>query len=255
MEQVTDVHQGIGECQIIRPFGPCIVQAHIPEQVQADLIDIFERSDEAPDHSMNLAGNMVTEFTINEQVLPGDKGQRFVQMLADGSAELYKYSKMVHWENTKRTATDKHCEIVESRIDNMNLSCVIHQSWGNKSVAGDWNPTHTHTGMISGVGYLKLPDNIEQEWESEDHDPSAGMIQFLYGGTHALSTHTLRLKPEVGVIYFFPAWLMHEVYPFRSAGERWSFSFNTSIENLNADVDLTNEDKIEIVKAMENAKS
>ena len=37
-------------------------------------------------------------------------------------------------------------------MNNMQLSCAIHSSWGNISVAGDFNPTVA--GMISGVGYL-----------------------------------------------------------------------------------------------------
>ena len=40
-----------------------------------------------------------------------------------------------------------------------------------------------------------------------------------------------------------------------STGERWSFHFNTTIENLNKDIDLTNEDKVAIYEAREaNAK-
>jgi uncharacterized protein (TIGR02466 family) len=256
MQQVTDAQQGISIEEVIRPFGPCIVKAKIPEQVQKDLCEAFETNLKHPDHSMNLAGNMKREFTINDSVLPGETGQRFVQMLGDGSAELYKYSKIVHWENTRRTAVEKHREIVEGRIQDMNLSCAIHQSWGNISVAGDFNPMHSHTGAISGVGYLRIPDNIHEEWEAEDHDPSVGMIQFVNGNNMQLNTNAFRLKPEVGDIYFFPAWLLHEVYPFRSSGERWSFSFNTTIQNLNHDIDLTDEDKVAIYEAREaNAKS
>ena len=251
MQQVIDtgVQRGIGGTEIIRPFGPVIVKAEIPEQTQTDLIDLFERNGEATDHSTNLAGNMSREFTIDDKVLDAEEANRFVQLLADGSAELYKYSKMVQWENFKRSATDEHIAIVDSRINDMNLTCAIHQSWGNISVAGDFNPMHTHTGLISGVGYLRLPDTIEEEWQREDHDPSAGMIAFMNGNSQNLMTNVLRIKPEVGMIYFFPAWLLHEVYPFRSTGERWSFSFNTTIENLNADIDLTNEDKIAMQEA------
>ena len=108
--------------------------------------------------------------------------------------------------------------------------------------------------MISGVGYLRLPDDIEQEWENEDHDPSAGLINFINGSTLPLDSNTTRFRPQVGDIYFFPAWLLHEVYPFRSKGERWSFSFNTTVENLNQDVELTHEDKL-ILKEGNNAKS
>ncbi len=39
---------------------------------------------------MNLAGNMKREFTIDQNVLDDNAAQGFVQMLADGSAELYK---------------------------------------------------------------------------------------------------------------------------------------------------------------------
>ena len=249
MQQVTETQAGVQNVEILRPFGPCIIKATIPEQVQQDLIGLFERNYQAGDHSPNLAGNMLREFTIDDKTLDAEQAQRFVQMLADGSAELYKYSKIVQWENLKRTATQRHKEIVDGRINEMNLNCIVHQSWGNISVAGDFNPMHSHTGMISGVGYLRMPDDIEAEWEAEDHDPSAGLINFMNSNSANLMSHNLRIKPEVGVIYFFPAWLQHEVYPFRSGGERWSFSFKTTIENLNSDVELTNQDKIDMYEA------
>jgi len=34
------------------------------------------------------------------------------------------------------------------------------------------------------------------------------------------------VKPEVGDFYLFPSWLAHQVYPFRSDGERRSMAFN-----------------------------
>lgn len=254
MQTATDIQRGIDSFEVLRPFGPCIVKARIPEQVQKDLIQLFERNNEAKDHSMELAGNMIREFTIDDTVLDATQAQRFVQMLADGSAEVYKAGKTVRWENTKRYVTQRHIDLVDERMNNMQLSCAIHSSWGNISVAGDFNPSHSHAGMISGVGYLRLPDDIEQEWESEDHDPSVGMINFVNGSNLPLDSNTTRFKPAVGDIYFFPAWLIHEVYPFRSKGERWSFSFNTTIENLNEDTELTNADK-KIIKEGMDGKS
>ena len=99
---------------------------------------------------------------------------------------------------------------------------------------------------------VQPPDNIEQEWASEDHDPSAGMITFIDGRGNNLVCSHVRRKPVVGEIYFFPAWLMHYVSPFRSAGERWSFSFNINIQNLNRDLTLSSEQKKEL-KAKRNA--
>jgi hypothetical protein len=70
-----------------------------------------------------------------------------------------------------------------------------------------------------------------------------------------------RVKPVVGDIFFFPAWLPHSVHPFRSEGERWSFSFNLSIKNMNEDVNLTDFEKAELrterkrlLKEFDNAK-
>jgi len=249
MQTATDIQRGIDSFEVLRPFGPCIVKARIPEQIQNDLIELFEKNNQAKDFSMELAGNMIREFSIDDSVLDQHKAQRFVQMLADGSAEVYKAAKLVRWENQKRYVTKGHIDLVEERLKNLNLTCAVHSSWGNISVAGDFNPSHSHAGMISGVGYLRLPDDIEEEWENEDHDPSAGLINFINGSTLPLDSNTTRFRPTVGDIYFFPAWLLHEVYPFRSKGERWSFSFNTTVENLNNDVELTHEDKITIKEA------
>jgi len=38
------------------------------------------------------------------------------------------------------------------------------------------------------------------------------------------------LKPHAGQIFIFPAWLLHEVYPFRGKGLRRTISFNLSFE-------------------------
>ena len=49
-----------------------------------------------------------------------------------------------------------------------------------------------------------------------------------------------------GDIFVFPAWLPHSVHPFRSKGERWSFSFNVDVENRNIDLQLTDLEKQEL---------
>lgn len=251
MQDVRDTYPTGQNQQLLRPFGPTILKREIPDEVLEDLGALFANNTGLKDHSLNLAGNMQKEFTIDQDALDEGAAHRFTTMLADGSGELYSISKRIQWEATERIATEKHREIVNGRLGAMQLNCVIHQSWGNISVAGDWNPTHSHSGAISGVGYVRLPDDIEDEWANEDHDPSAGMIQFTYGNPQDMQSHNVRFKPEVGAIYFFPAWLLHEVYPFRSAGERWSFSFNTSVTNLMSDTDLTDEDKIALIEHRE----
>ena len=40
------------------------------------------------------------------------------------------------------------------------------------------------------------------------------------------SKHSYLVKPEIGDVYLFPSQLAHQVYPFRSEGERRSLAFN-----------------------------
>ena len=47
-----------------------------------------------------------------------------------------------------------------------------------------------------------------------------------------LSQSTMNILPKVGDFYFFPNYLMHQVFPFKdSKEERRSISFNGLIDN------------------------
>ena len=52
---------------------------------------------------------------------------------------------------------------------------------------------HNHTNCtLSCVGYLKLPEGIDDEWEEDykDHYPANGHINFIYG-TDGLYTSSI----------------------------------------------------------------
>lgn len=235
----------------IRPFGPSIVKGKMSEELQKVLCDIFtnwsEKQEIPPeeDNSWNLAGNNRREFFINQEML-GTNVNVFQECINKGASEYYVGSCHIAYESQKEILTPKHKKLLIEHLTGMNLTVEIHGVWGNISVAGDFNPIHHHTGSVSGVGYLKLPDNIEREWLLEDHDPSSGMIHFWDGRPAPGSNDMYRVKPVVGDIYFFPAWLPHSVHPFRSKGERWSFSFNLTVDNTNADLTLTDLEKAEL---------
>ena len=104
----------------------------------------------------------------------------------------------------------------------------ISQSWIVSQYKGEYNPWHKHSGHLSGVIYLKIPEDMDKHFEKEmeDHYPVSGMIQFTYGESANLRSDTLTFKPEVGQFLIFPSWLKHSVYPFYCDGERRSMSFN-----------------------------
>ena len=44
------------------------------------------------------------------------------------------------------------------------------------------------------------------------------------------SKSTFTITPKVGLMFLFPAYLMHQVYPFYSDEERRSIAFNANID-------------------------
>ena len=71
-----------------------------------------------------------------------------------------------------------------------------------------------------------MPESVEKDEEREH----AGWIEFLYGTPQIFIDPKYSVKPHVGQIFIFPAWLLHQVYPFRGKGLRRTISFNVSVE-------------------------
>ena len=113
--------------------------------------------------------------------------------------------------------------------DNFEYSMQFVSGWLVRQFETEYNPVHLHTGCrMSCVGYLKLPEGIEKEWEEDykDHHPSHGHIQFISGSAGSYSATNFMVRPQVGDFYVFPSELFHCVYPFYTKGERRSFSSN-----------------------------
>jgi len=60
----------------------------------------------------------------------------------------------------------------------------------------------------------------------QDHYPSNGLIEFMYGESCDFRSDSLKFNPKVGKFFLFPSYLKHFVYPFHVKGERRSLSFN-----------------------------
>ena len=103
---------------------------------------------------------------------------------------------------------------------------IAFRVWTVSQWAGDFNPMHIHDSNLSGVCFLKIPPEFDKEYEKEDHHPTAGCLEFIGSIPNHFARHSFLVKPEVGDFYLFPSWLVHQVYPFRSEGERRSMAFN-----------------------------
>jgi uncharacterized protein (TIGR02466 family) len=102
--------------------------------------------------------------------------------------------------------------------------------WVVKQLKNEYNPIHYHGGQLSGVGYLKIPKNMNlNKMIKNKKIKTNGTIDFINGQRSFLSKSIYNLNPKVGDLVLFPNYLMHTAYPFNIDGERRSFSFNVKI--------------------------
>lgn len=115
--------------------------------------------------------------------------------------------------------------VVPTRIE-------IDRIWVVSQYAGTPSPVHFHSGDLSGVLYLASPEPPRDDELNKTYisGRQAGHLNFLTGGKQRFARTLLSVPPEVGVLYTFPAWLLHGVEPFRGSGERRSLSFNARAE-------------------------
>jgi len=205
-----------------RPFGPVILKSTLPDNILKDMNqdcdDIRNNQKEKIDWSNQLAGRVEEEYHMTKDLL----------------------IKHADWLN----AVSSRYLFPDDKIFEQNKGMFkigVASGWYVRSFEGDFNPLHFHTGcQISCLGFLKLPDDIEEYWKEEDkdHNPFGGYTEFRYGTIGLNCQNSMKVKPKVGDIYMFPNWLDHQVYPFRSKfkkpdikGERRSFSLNIVYQN------------------------
>jgi len=106
----------------------------------------------------------------------------------------------------------------------------IIKLWVVRQFKNEYNPIHYHSGQLSGVGYLKIPKNMNQNKVVKNKKVKTnGTIDFINGQKNFLSKSICNLNPKIGDLLIFPNYLMHAAYPFNVDGERRSFSFNAKI--------------------------
>ena len=197
---------------IIKPFGPSIFKVKIPKQIVDDLNHYVDNivANETKANQLNygnqLIGDVTQEFKLEEDFI-----------------------KQIGWLGFLGNCTSNWIQnVTGNKIKNFS----IMDSWIVRQFENEYNPIHVHLGSaLSCVGYLKLPEGIEKEWEEDykDHHPSHGHIQFVHGQAANHNGSNFLVKPQVGDFFVFPAHLHHCVYPFKTKGERRSFSVNFTI--------------------------
>ena len=198
--------------KVIRPFGPTVAKVKMSDELvnklnaYVDETIADEKKSETQDYGKMLAGNVKQEFLLDKE-----------------------FTVFSGWENfLKENATEWIFQSTKKKIEEFK----IIDTWIVRQFENEYNPLHSHGGHISGVGYLKLPEDYGEPVQKNKTENYNGQLQLVHGSRMFLSPVKLDIKPQIGDFYFFPNYLMHCVYPFKkSNAERRSISFNAWIDN------------------------
>ena len=209
--------------KLIRPFGPTIYHATMREEMMDLLREIAKDSKvSGADFSDKLAGNIKKEVLWS--VGTAMKNEFYHELLphiknyTEAEAERFASHLLNRSEYDARAVENK------DRIFEYTFST---EPWINYQRANEFNPTHSHTGMLSSVLYIDVPEVIAEEAKhSKSNMACAGQLEFHYGPNVLGVNGTHKIVPKTGDILLFHAELNHSVYPFKSDVERISMSFN-----------------------------
>ena len=113
-------------------------------------------------------------------------------------------------------------------IDPTKINLEIDTIWATDSEENDYNPCHSHFGLMSGVFYLKIPpqvSEVNEEGAFNFHHSEDGYVDVNPYSSIRPKGYDMVI-PEEGKFIIFPAWLKHSVTPFFGPGVRRAVSFN-----------------------------
>ena len=192
--------------KVLSPFGPKIAIIKIPKNIvnkinqEVDKILGDKKKLKKSDYSKKLVGQVKQEIKLDNKFVKNN-------ILKFITINIKKYIKIGTNRNVKKIS--------------------LKSLWVVRQFKNEYNPIHFHSGNISGVGYLKIPKNINK---SRKRLKTNGTIDFINGTKSFLSNSLFNHNPKVGDMILFPNNLMHTAYPFKREGERRSFSFNLDID-------------------------
>ncbi len=142
---------------------------------------------------------------------------------------------MVYGEFAQSAAVSLSKELIKNIKIYLNKSDIkkikeikIINLWVVRQLKNEYNPIHYHEGQLSGVGYLKIPKDMNQnKFVKNKKFKTNGTIDFINGQKNFLSKSIYNLNPNLGDLLIFPNYLMHNAYSFNFYAESRFLSFNS----------------------------
>ena len=180
----------------------------VPQQI-LDILDSEIKNATTP-HNSQLAGNIEKEFNLAKCI---PEVEDYFCYLSLEFKKAFQYNPRGVGNNSK---------------------LYLQDLWVNIQEKHEFNPVHNHAGLFSFVIWHDIPYYIQEELElspgKHSNNNLAGHFEFQYINSVGEIT-TLPVPADKtfnGKICFFPAQMMHCVYPFYSEGKRITISGNVN---------------------------
>ena len=172
---------------------------------------------ETQKYNKDLAGNIKREYQLVES-------KKYIERLLVPLIQAY----------------DKEFDYIKNTVANTlasNVQIALDSCWVNFQKKYEFNPSHSHFGILSFVIWTNVPYDMEEERKlspgAESNFNAAGMFSFLYNnsvGEIKSSVIPIDKSMENNII-LFPSNFHHMVYPFFSSdGYRISVSGNFKLK-------------------------
>src|SRR5210317_1827635 len=208
--------------KIIYPFSPPIFQTEVDSNFTKELIEEGRKlTKEEDDFNSQLAGNLKygrsyhykEDYLLKLEPYLKTYVERFFNTLYSQYGQNYEQ-------------VTKLLEIKHDRRQRRNGNVRLDTIWINFSQKHDFNPPHTHTGILSFVIFCKVPKEIFEVQADSNHQ-QAGQIVFDYGDPISkLQGSEFPIKPYENLMFIFPNELKHYVPAYWVDAERISVSGN-----------------------------
>lgn len=213
------IDYGDVKVEAIQPWADVLMKMKLPNEVLKRMIELTD--DILEDGSRTNWGHNLAGQIKDEPLVPHEKMQEVgvYQFFMDAVGHYVDHC-MKQMGTSYNPTKEKHYTMMKS-------------CWVVEQQPGEYNPIHIHTECsMSTVMYLKIPEFLPSTKPERDDD---GCIMFIGQAQPStrLTRALMKIKPEVGDFFLFPAHLQHTVYPYQTNDNfaRRSVSFNADFMN------------------------
>jgi hypothetical protein len=177
--------------------------------IREEIIEIQQDFNKAKKRNSDLAGNIKNEFALS-------KSADYIEKLMFPFVMAY---------------NEKYNYLNKFNILTKSLPMVLSEPWVNFQQKHEFNPPHTHSGLMSFVIWMSIPYSIEEENikgpGAEAAMPLSGCFAFQFTNIIGqIDNDTIPVgKNMENTMVLFPAGLNHSVFPFYTS-DRYRISIS-----------------------------